>query len=87
MIVAHALLTLLEEPERLREDVLDTCRLQDGAHRTTGNDTRSRSRWLQHHFGAALPNQDIMRDRRSDHRHMDQAVARCFDAFADRIPE
>src|SRR6188508_2575997 len=69
----------------LREDVADAGRLEDRAHRATGDDTGTLGRRLQHHLAGRELDVDLVRDRRPDHRDLDDVLLRVLDALPDRL--
>ncbi len=63
-------------PHRLRHDVLDTERLEDGAHRAARDDARAGLRGAQDHLaGAVAPGNVVMQRAPFAQRHADQARA------------
>src|SRR5438132_6009348 len=68
-------------PERLRQNIRDPRRLDDGAHRTARDDAGAIRRGLQQHAAGAEVADDRVRDGRSLQRHADQILLRRLDGL------
>src|SRR5688500_2478844 len=70
--------------QRLRQDVADAGALQDGTHRTTGDNTGTGRSRLQEHDAARVLSDDLVRDRLLDHRDAEEVALRLLDTLLDR---
>src|SRR5258708_33665396 len=73
----------IARPDGLGQHVRNSHRLNDGAHRTAGNDTSSRRGWLQQHASAAEPAEYRMLDGSGQHMHAAQIFLGSLDALFD----
>src|ERR1700691_3095424 len=72
--------------DRLRHHVLDAERLENGAHRTAGDDAGARLRGAQHHLAGTVMTDDVVMKRAAlAQRNPHQAAARLFGRLADRL--
>src|SRR6266550_875303 len=69
----------------LGKDVADTGRLDDRPHRAAGDHAGALGRGLEHHLAGRELDVDLVRDRRPDHRDLDEILLRVLDALADRL--
>ena len=82
--MAPTVLKWFDEPEALRQNVLDARGLQHRAHAAARDDARSGRRRLHpDHAGAELRD-DLVRDRVADHRELDDRLAGRRVALHDR---
>src|SRR4051794_8245866 len=70
--------------ERLAEYVMDAGALQDGAHRTTGDDAGTGTRRTQEHDAGCLLALDGVRDGALDAGHLEEVLLGLLDALGDR---
>src|SRR6185369_12508216 len=69
----------------LRKDVADAGRLDDGAHRSAGDDARALRGRAQEHLRRPKVRGDRMRDGAIDEGHEDKVLLRVLDALLDRL--
>src|SRR4051794_4426655 len=69
----------------LRQDVADPRRLDDGTHGAAGDDAGSLGGRLEQHARGGVLLADLVRDRRADHRDLDDVLLRVLDALADGL--
>src|SRR5687767_5582881 len=71
--------------EALGQDVVDADALHHRADGATGDHAGARRRGLHPHLARSVLARDLVRDRRSRQRHVDQVAARGLDGLADRL--
>src|SRR5919112_1018546 len=71
-------------PEALREHVVDAGALEDGAHRTTGDDAGTRAGRLEQHDARRRLTLHGVRDGAGDARHLVEVLLGLLDALGDR---
>src|SRR5690606_1343995 len=76
---------LVRRAQALAQDVLDAGRLYHGAHRTTGDDARTRSSRAQQHLASTETTDAVVRDRGTQHRNLEQVLASLITALADGL--
>ncbi len=71
--------------QRLCQNVRYTGAFQHGAHRTSGNNTRTMSSGSEQYLRRTFLGQLIVRDRTVHDRNLDQVLLCVFDPFRDRF--